>query len=379
MFTLPLSDPLWRKLDDAHRDRDIPDVLRALLVDWDEEKANSLFWDCLCHQDTCYGATYASVPHLLEISQQPPAPEAVESIAHFLGHVSMVAFQAGGCCGSDENTLPQGLPLDLTGWDRKLDPYRSSAEHARKELADPDYPDSVLGSFDSSLFQPLADKIGEIREAFETIAPEALKTEAKEAMPMLSRESRQAELDHYTELLSRPAVNEADLEVLAKIRDAFLQAQDAIAVLCTQAYQVAEDPEDRRYFLAGLMAAMGDRSLALLLEHGDEGGFSCHKCDWQYEYSMYEQGLACYASPVGPSEMYARTPGDDPAFLDNKDGAPNRADGFVQPREEFRADTPGSYAMELVKTSRDQENGRRLRFFTGTYLCRKCSTRTQLA
>jgi hypothetical protein len=57
---LPLNDPLWKKLDDAHRDRDIPRLLFKLSEAWDDETAKSLFWDCLCHQGTCYGATYAA-------------------------------------------------------------------------------------------------------------------------------------------------------------------------------------------------------------------------------------------------------------------------------------------------------------------------------
>jgi hypothetical protein len=46
---LPLDDPLWAKLDDAHRDRNIPKLLSRLAKAWGHEKAISLFWDCLCH------------------------------------------------------------------------------------------------------------------------------------------------------------------------------------------------------------------------------------------------------------------------------------------------------------------------------------------
>ncbi len=226
--------------------------------------------------------------------------------------------------------------------------------------------------------EQLSEMLKSVRERREAIAPDGLKVGPQDAVPRLSPESRQAELDRYTELLSRPAVTEADLQVLTQIRDAFFQAQDMIAVLCAQAYQKADDPEDRRYFLSGVVAAMGDRTLAQLLEHGDEGGFSCSICDWQYEYAMFEQGMACYVSPVGPGEMYARTPGDYPAFLDYEDGAPNRADGFLHLCEEFRADTPASHAMELFEAGSEQENGHRLRFFKGTYLCGQCNTLTQL-
>ena len=178
MFLLPLSDPLWRKLDDAHRDRDIPEILHSLSVDWDQEKASSLFWDYLCHQDTCYGATYASVPHLIRIARHSSTQEAVASIAHFLGYVSMVAFQEGECHWSGSPSLLQGLASDLDAWDRKLDPYRSLREYALKELADFEYTTAV--------------------------EPNAVKGEAEDTAQMPSRESRQTELDRCTELLSRP-------------------------------------------------------------------------------------------------------------------------------------------------------------------------------
>lgn len=50
---LELSDPLWNKLDYAHRDRHIPTLLAELAASWDREAANSLLWDCICHQETC--------------------------------------------------------------------------------------------------------------------------------------------------------------------------------------------------------------------------------------------------------------------------------------------------------------------------------------
>jgi hypothetical protein len=34
---LPLNDLLWKKLDDAHRDRDIPELLSRLAKAWDDE------------------------------------------------------------------------------------------------------------------------------------------------------------------------------------------------------------------------------------------------------------------------------------------------------------------------------------------------------
>jgi hypothetical protein len=39
---LELSDPLWNKLDDAHRDLHIPTLPAELAASWDREAANSL-------------------------------------------------------------------------------------------------------------------------------------------------------------------------------------------------------------------------------------------------------------------------------------------------------------------------------------------------
>ncbi|WP_346912230.1 hypothetical protein [uncultured Roseibium sp.] len=348
MFLLPLSDPLWRKLDDAHRDRDIPEILHSLLVDWDPELASSLFWDYLCHQDTCYGATYASVPYLLRISQRFPAEPAVADIAHFLGHVSMVAFQEGDGHWSDGTSPLQGLPSDQDGWDRKIDLYRSLRESARKDLADPEYPAAV--------------------------EPNAVKGEAEGSALMQRRKTCQTEFDRYTELLSRAPVSEADLQKIARIGRAFLEAQDAIAELCRQAYENAEDPDEGRYFLSGAIAAMGDRNLARLLESGDEGSFECGNCAWQHEYIIFGRRMACYASPVEPCGTKARVPEDDRAMLDYREGAPTRADGFVLACEGIANERPGGRALQFVESKGDAENEHRLRLFMGRYLCRKCGS-----
>jgi hypothetical protein len=40
----------------------IPEALAGFAEDWDDEAAKSLFLDCLRHQATCYGLTYAAIP-----------------------------------------------------------------------------------------------------------------------------------------------------------------------------------------------------------------------------------------------------------------------------------------------------------------------------
>jgi hypothetical protein len=89
---LELNDPLWQKLDDAFGDRGIPELLSRLAREWDQEEALSLFWDCLCHQQTCYGATYAAVPHLLKIAQPDANRSQRREIAVLLGFVVFCSF-----------------------------------------------------------------------------------------------------------------------------------------------------------------------------------------------------------------------------------------------------------------------------------------------
>ena len=340
MFTLPLSDPLWRKLDDAHRDRNIPVLLQDLSETWNSEAAESLFWDCLCHQDTCYGATYASVPHLLDIAKRPQKQKAADDIAHFLGHLSLVAFHEGGCCGSEEPSVPQGLPLDLDAWDRKLDAFRSLAERNRRDLADPHYPQHTY-------LQP--------------------------------RAAVQTELDRYTDILARPPIDAQDIAVITRIRHGFFAALPTIAELCAKAYNGSDRPDDRSHFLSGFAAARGERTLAQLFKYGDEGMFRCVKCEWEYDFVRYDDRLAVYASDTAPAEMSAGIVGENRSFLDDKDGKPNRADGFVKPCEAVDRSNPAVATLcDLISMRDDKANMTKLKNFTGTYACQKCGTATRL-
>ncbi|MEO0913195.1 MAG: hypothetical protein AAFY59_09430, partial [Pseudomonadota bacterium] len=217
IFALPFADPLWQKFDDAHRDRDIPSLLAGLSKKWDGHAANALFWDCLCHQDTCYGATYATIPHLLNIGATPPSQEALEDIAAFLGHVSRVAYEPEHACACDK-TIPQGLQTDLAGWDKTLAPYRSTAEHTRNDLADPAFPKPKRPEKGRLTPEQLAALHGS-SASLDALIPE----DQEEAMQQAQAEMRSAlqpasvrvctqeRLAHATEILARPRMTEADL------------------------------------------------------------------------------------------------------------------------------------------------------------------------
>src|ERR1700681_4906145 len=132
---LRLNDALWKRLDDAHRDRNIPKLLSELAKAWDDEAAKSLFWDCLCHQETCYGATYAVIPHLLKIAAPEKNRHQRLEIAHFLGFVALCARKTPNGSNEVDDEYLQGLPETPCEWERKLDCYRSLASCEEQDLS----------------------------------------------------------------------------------------------------------------------------------------------------------------------------------------------------------------------------------------------------
>ena len=77
---IPLDDPHWSELQHAYGTAsDIPAPLQALAAspgpsrDPDEEPWFSL-WSSLCHQCEVYTASYAAVPHIVEIALRATGP-----------------------------------------------------------------------------------------------------------------------------------------------------------------------------------------------------------------------------------------------------------------------------------------------------------------
>jgi hypothetical protein len=80
MPMLPLDDPRWSQLDHAYgRAGDIPALLRALAAspqpaaDANDDPWFTL-WSSLCHQEDVYAASYAALPHLVEMAMQAQGP-----------------------------------------------------------------------------------------------------------------------------------------------------------------------------------------------------------------------------------------------------------------------------------------------------------------
>ncbi len=99
MTRLELSDPRWAELTHAYGSAvDIPAQLRSLRActtlpsRWQDEPLSSL-WQSLCHQGVPDTASYAAVPHLLEIALGRPAREG-EQVLHLVGNI--IAYQHRG-------------------------------------------------------------------------------------------------------------------------------------------------------------------------------------------------------------------------------------------------------------------------------------------
>jgi hypothetical protein len=314
---LALTDPLWKKLDDAHRDRSIPKLLAGLAEEWNDETANSLFWDCLCHQETCYGATYAVIPHLLKIAQPPENRHQRLEIGLFLGFVVLCALDPQRASSDDL----QGLPRTADEWDRKLDCYRQ-----------------LLANIEF-------------------------------AGRLASRYERDVERPRYKEILAIGPVNGRDLEKIESIRGDFFSALPAIRALCERVLlENLQDPDAIPYVLSGVAATDGLLDLAFLLSCGAEGHFRCSSCDWRYQYILFGDRVAIYADEDTPGA-------EDRGLQDYKERAPSRADGFIVPAKNSGApDSRVTALLALADGAPNAKPGLLLRNFLGTFLCRRCGT-----
>src|SRR5262249_23620064 len=252
-----------------------PNTLSELAEAWDDEVVRSLFWDCLCHQGTCYGATYAAVPHLLKIGQPEANRHQRLEIALFLGFVALCAFgrqqELTGIC---EDAPLRGLPDTLYEWDRKLDCFRSLVTL----IDDPGRPASIY--------------------------------------------EKDVLLPRYKEILQIDPIDESDLEKIRIIRREFISALPKIRALCERAFfENLHDAYAPQYLLSGVAAADGLYVLARILSSGTDGQFRCPSCLWEHEYALFGDHVAIYADGAG-------VPGEDRAVLDFRAGSPSRADSF---------------------------------------------------
>ncbi len=312
---LPLNDPLWKKLDDAHRDRDIPALLSRLAETWDDEAAKSLFWDCLCHQETCYAATYAAIPHLLKIAEPETNRHQRLQVALFAGFVARCALDPSGRQSDevDGKSLP-GLPPTIEEWDQKLDCFRSLVT----VFENPNRPTSHY-----------------------------------EQAELLSR---------YRSILAAEPVHAGDLQKIESIRTDFFSALPTIRTVCERA--LLENRHDEfavLYLLGGIAATDGLFDLARLFDCGAEGWYRCSLCDGVYQYILFGNQVATYAD-------------DQRALRDFQDGAPSSSDGFITPLGRGERPAPRvRVLLSLADRAASEKPALLLRNFLGTFHCSKCN------
>ncbi len=327
LLMLPLNDPLWKKLDDAHRDRDIPRLLFNLSEAWDDETAKSLFWDCLCHQGTCYGATYAAAPHLLKIAQSDGNRHQRLEIALFAGFVVLCALKSRQDDQSENQALP-GLPETPEEWNRKLDCYRS------------------------------------LVAKFESPSRHISHYEGTELLP------------RYKEVLQLGTVGRADIDQIKTIRVEFLSSLPMVSKTCEHAFLENLQNENAMVpLLGGIAAAERHLDLGSLLYQGQDGALRCTHCSWGYHYVLFGNQIALYAEDGSPpiSAAYAGT--DSRLLLDIKEGAASRSDGFIVPAGDEKTLAPSTMRL-LLLANRGQvpKPAVLLRNFLGSFRCRRCGT-----
>ena len=121
---IALDDPRWTKLSHAYGSAsDIPELLRQLAgmtgprTAYDSEPWFTL-WSSLCHQGDVYDASYAAVPHIVEIACNTKAP------IDFSFLQLPAAIEIARCNGNGPD-----LPADLT------EAYRAAVSHLTECVA----------------------------------------------------------------------------------------------------------------------------------------------------------------------------------------------------------------------------------------------------
>jgi hypothetical protein len=81
-LSLPLDSPQWAELSHAFGSAaETPTDLKALAQnEGGQEKTWSELWTTLCHQGTVYTASFAAVPHLVEMALNTPKEDRLQLI-----------------------------------------------------------------------------------------------------------------------------------------------------------------------------------------------------------------------------------------------------------------------------------------------------------
>lgn len=308
---LALDDPLWRKLDDAYGSADLPEDLRQLVCDWDEEAADELLFGALIHQETCYTATYAAFPHLLELAETTTDTGVRKCLVLWLGWLAVCAFETAEPIDDGRHkALLQAFPYSADEW-KKIRRFKGVANNA------------------------------------------SISQQSWETMPWSGFS------DH----------EKAQLESLGAY---FLASLPRVAALCQATYKTYNDPEALDQYLMGFAAALGLRGVARLLDRGEEGYFDCPNCETPIAWQVFGDSIACYDQPL-EAETSATSAAEQPSYLDWQDGAPTRQAGFIERRTDATGLTPNE--AQLWATAHDRPDGHSallLSGFLGLFACPHC-------
>lgn len=312
---LELSDPLWCKLNSACGfGKDIPLRLHELAAQWDENDARELMYGDLIHQETCYGATYAAAPHLLQMALSDKNVRQRMDIAIFLGHCVLCAFGR-----VDGGFLPEsglnGLAITLDSWEQTRGSYRW----------------------------------------------------------MLDRGAERQMVADCREIVGLEPPNGSELQKFVAIRDEFIALLPAIRSVCELAFhEHSGDEHIPRYLLSGIAATEKLIKLASLLESGEDGYFACSECGAGIDYIIFGDRMALYSVQSQPALV--SDPGNENSVLDFQDGEPKRADGFVFPYHDLEQNsTPAiDRLIALAQQAENPELEFLLRNFLGKFTCPQC-------
>ncbi len=85
---LALDDERWSLLSHAYGNAaDVPEMISELSEDFESGQENDFLYGYLCHQYSTYSATFAAVPHIVEIAFQPQSNANQIEIIIFCGLV----------------------------------------------------------------------------------------------------------------------------------------------------------------------------------------------------------------------------------------------------------------------------------------------------
>jgi hypothetical protein len=103
-LSLPLDSPQWAELSHAYGPAtETPTYLKALAKNGSEQRAIlDQLWSTLCHQGTVYTASFAAVPHLVEIARNLPKEDGLQLII-------LVAMIERGRAVHNGATLPKAF------------------------------------------------------------------------------------------------------------------------------------------------------------------------------------------------------------------------------------------------------------------------------